>query len=88
MLVIILDKKSSNTPAEIKTNAKPLEKSGIRVIPVAVGTDADPTELEKTTSNKENLLEVPKDEKPDRLGQKIMDKILKRMLNLKLLFLP
>ena len=80
MLVIIVDKKSSNTPTEIKTNAKPLEKSGIRVIPVAVGIDAEPSELEKTTSNKENLLKVAKDEKPNSLGQKIMDKILKRML--------
>lgn len=77
-MVVIVDKKSSSTPDEIKTNAKPLEKIDVRVIPVAVGPDADPKELEKTTGNKENMLEVPKNEKPNSLGQKIMDKILKR----------
>lgn len=75
-----MDKKSSNSLAGIKDKAKPLEKSHIRVIPVAVGTDANLDELEKITSNKQNLIEVPKDEKPDSLGQQIMDKILQRML--------
>ena len=77
-MVIIVDKKSSNTPDEIKTSAKPLERIEVRVIPVAVGPVADPKELEKTTGNKENILEVPKDENSNTLGQKIMDKILKR----------
>ena len=80
VLVVIVDRKSSNSPADIKTIADPLEKNGIRVIPVAVGSDADPEELEKTTTSKKNVIKVPKNEKPNRLGQKIMDKILTRKL--------
>jgi len=78
VLVVILDTKSSNTPTEIKSNAIPLEKLAIRVIPVAIGAEPDPNQLEKTTSNKENLIRVSKDEKPNQIGQTIMDKILKR----------
>ena len=49
----------------------------LKVIPVAIGTDADSNELEKVTTNRKNLVTSPKDEDPKSLGRKIMSAVIK-----------
>ena len=49
----------------------------LKVIPVAIGTDANPNELEKATTNRKNMVTSPKDEEPKSLGKKIMNTIVK-----------
>ena len=49
----------------------------LQVIPVAIGTDASPNELEKVTTNRKNMITSPKDEEPKSLGGKIMSTIVK-----------
>lgn len=48
-----------------------------KVIPVAIGTDANSNELEKVTTNRKNLVTSPKDEDPKSLGGKIMSAVIK-----------
>ena len=49
----------------------------LKVISVAVGTDADPNELEKATTNRKNLIKSSKSEEAKALGQKIVKIIVK-----------
>lgn len=49
----------------------------LKVIPVAIGSDADSNELEKVTTNRKNLVTSPKDEDPKSLGRKIMSAVIK-----------
>jgi hypothetical protein len=56
--------------------ARPLEDKGIRVIPVALGTESDPKELVIATTNKQNLIKAGDNEDPKILGDKIMGKVI------------
>lgn len=56
--------------------ARPLEEKGIRVIPVALGSESDPKELTIATTNKMNLIKAGDNEDPKTLGDKIMDKVI------------
>ena len=51
--------------------------SSLKVIPVAIGTDANRNELEKITTNRKNLVTSPKDEEAKSLGRKIMSTVIK-----------
>ncbi|KAK3733125.1 hypothetical protein QZH41_003235 [Actinostola sp. cb2023] len=75
ILVVIVDNKSGNGKQEIISAARSLEEDSIRVIPVAVGQYADPSELVETTPLKGTLIKVPSSERPTPLAKKIMDKI-------------
>ena len=75
ILVVIIDNKSGNNVDDVRNAAKSLEANGVCVIPVAVGAYANPAELAQTTPLKDNLIKVPKSEKPKQLAKKIMDKI-------------
>ena len=88
VLVLIMDKKSSSDAGAVKDGAKPLEDDNIKVVPVAIGSEASVPELEKTTTNKKYIVTVEKDEDPERLGEEIMRKALKSeyVLLLTLLF--
>lgn len=78
VLVIIIDNKSGDSPSVIQSKAKNLIDRGVLVIPVAIGNNADPKQLEKTTDDKGNVIKEEKDgDDPDELGEKIMEKILK-----------
>ena len=76
VLVVVTDAKSSSTTDDIKEAARPLEEEGITIIAVAVGDEANSKQLEKMMPEKETPLSVDKDEDPDDLGDKIMDKVL------------
>ena len=75
VLVIMADSRSGSTEDEIKKAARSLEEKDIEVIAVAIGEEAVPVELGKTTPDKTNVIETDKDEDPKMVGEKIMDKI-------------
>ena len=49
----------------------------LKVISVAIGTDADHNELEKATTNRKNLIKSSKSEEAKALGKKIVKIIVK-----------
>jgi len=49
----------------------------LKVISVAIGTDADPNELEKATTNRKNLIKSLKSEEAKSLGKKVVKIIVK-----------
>ena len=77
VLVVITDKESGRSPDDVKAASEVLENKGVKVIPVAIGNEADRKELQNITSDKENVIAVPPSEKPEKLGQDIMTKVLK-----------
>jgi hypothetical protein len=77
VLVIILDKQSDTSSSVIQSRAKSVMDKGVKVIPVAIGNEVDPTQLTKTTDDNENLIEEPVITDPVILGEKIMEKALK-----------
>lgn len=76
-LVVILDNRVKQMVAKMGPEAKKLEMSGIRVLPVAVGEYTYPFQLQSITPLVDNILKVPKTEDPTMLGEKIVDKIQK-----------
>ena len=77
VLVFITDLKSTSKLADLKATAKKLEDDGIRVIPVAIGGEVDHIELEETTSDKTNVVNVNTDVYVIVLKEKIMSKVFK-----------
>ena len=77
-LVVFVGSESGNELEMLKKAAKPLEDKNIKVIAVAVGSEADPKELIKVVPNKGNLIKDDKSyEDPKKLGDKVMDIVLK-----------
>ena len=76
ILVILIDNKSIGDSDDMKKlkAAKELNAEGVRIIPVAIGNEADPGELKKVTALKENFLLEPKKFNPKELAKKIMKK--------------
>ena len=79
VLIVLTDKKSTSSEDVIKASARVLEEKKIRVIPVAVGSEADPNELKSVTPYKDDVIEAKKDEEPWRLAREIAIKILTGM---------
>ena len=79
---MLMDKKSGVSELLIEDAANGLYDANIKVIPVAVGKEADNKELETSTKDKSNLIEAPKNFSSDKLGDTIMRKVLKGMLPL------
>ena len=72
VLVVITDKTSGASEDAIKKAAKPLQESGIVVIPVGIGNQVSTKELEGTTDNEENVITVGVEEDPKNLMEMIM----------------
>lgn len=77
VLVLITDAKSSSKLVDVKATAKMLQDDGIKVIPVAIGDEVDHVELEETTSDKTNVVNVTTDVYVIVLKEKIMSKVFK-----------
>ena len=75
VLVIIIDKKASDTQEEIQGALKPLKEDNVKVVPVAVGPDVDVDQLKNTTSAEGYLVEADKTTTPTKLAKDIMDKV-------------
>lgn len=76
-LVVIVDRRSGASEADIKSAARPLEANNVRVVPVAIGPEADQVQLSVATPEKDNLIQATKTDRPDNLGKKIMVVVLK-----------
>lgn len=77
VLVVITDKKSSSKLSDLKDSAEQLEEDGIKVIPVAIGDEVDLDELEATTPDENNMVNVSTDVDLTDLKNRIMNKVLK-----------
>jgi len=77
VLVVMLDNKAVTSPKDIKEKAKDLLDKNVKVIPVAIGNDADPQQLQKTTDDEGNVIKDKDISDPEKLGNKIMEKALK-----------
>lgn len=75
VLVFLVDSKSGSTEKDVLKSAMALEEFWVKVIPVGIGRKVNREELEKTTALKKNIIEVPTQENPERLGKKIMKKV-------------
>ena len=76
---MITDKGSGLSSSDIEKAAEPLHDKGIKVVPVAVGTEANPTELEQINPE-QFVIEAPRNEDPETLGQQIMEHVIRRKL--------
>ena len=77
VLVVITDKSSGMTESNIRTAVTPLEDKGVKIIPVAIGDEADPTELVPATSDNIGVITVPKSVTTEGLAEEIMETIIK-----------
>lgn len=77
VLVVITDKKSTSRPEDVKKAVLPLEEGGVKIVPVAVGSSAEPSELEVITSNRGYIIETQRKLDPAATAEKIMEKVLK-----------
>ena len=72
VLVVITDKRSESTTESVTLASKLLKSDEIKVIPVALGTEADISELGKTTEDKRNLIDASKPPDFRDIAHKIM----------------
>lgn len=73
---MLVDDKSIGDADDVKKlqAAKELYGEDVIIVPVAIGDEADPSELEKITAHKDNVIEESKDISPEELAKKIMEK--------------
>lgn len=76
VLVVFIDNKSVGDTDDMKKlqAAKELYGGDVSIITVAIGEEADPNELGKVTSRKDNLIKESKDVDPGELAKQIMEK--------------
>lgn len=79
VLVVLTDKKSTSSPALIKSSAQLMEENKVRVIPVGIGSETDRSELRSITYNKGDVIEAEKEEESWRLARAIIIKVLTGM---------
>ena len=76
VLVVIMDQSQTSDRDKAKDKARELKETGVKVVPVALGEEASPDELTEITPNKGYLVEMEKDENPEKAAEKIMTKVL------------
>ena len=81
VLVVIADESPIGDEKVIKKQARDLDIDDVKVVPVAVGDDIDPIEIEDISPYKDVLVDVPKDVDPTDLAEAVMDKVLKGILS-------
>ena len=80
VLILVTDKTSDSAIEDVKTSAESLRRSGIKVVPVAFGEEADKDELKVTTPDKDDLIESTGTEDPEVLAKEIMKTALEGLL--------
>jgi len=78
----LVDRPSTSSEPTIRAAARALEKNDVRVIPVGFGREMDAKQLLMTTPEKDNLVQATKDDKPDNVGKKILEIVLKGKMDL------
>lgn len=76
VLVIFIDKKSTNGRGEIVEAAKPLKANNVTIVPAIVGPEVDVDEIEVLVTYKPEIAVCPVPE-PRTWPKKITDKVLK-----------
>jgi len=72
----MVDKATAENMDDVIRAAKELEQTGIKVIPIVLGTTADRDQLSKLTSNPNNLIDKPVVKDSKDTADKIMEKVL------------
>lgn len=80
VLVVITDKRSTSKLKNVTNEAKELEMEDIRVIPVAMGGEADLNELQKITPWLDDIIQTEKDDNPYKVAVKILSTALEGRL--------
>ena len=70
-----MDKTSTDEDGEVQKALKPLKEDDVKIVPVAVGPDADKNQLKNITSTDEYLVDAKKSTTPEKLAEEIMDKV-------------
>ena len=73
IVVVITDKESDNTEGDLKESSLTLEQSGIRIIAVTIGNEANPEELESIVTKPSDVIATQEEDKPQAVADKIMD---------------
>ena len=77
MLVVISDQTSESTEHEIKQATLLLENNSIRVIPVALGSEADIKELSNATFDEDDVVKAERTDDPENVADEIIMKASK-----------
>ena len=77
MLVVISDQTSESTEDEIKQATLLLENNSIRVIPVALGSEADIKELSNATFDEDDVVKAERTDDPENVADEIIMKASK-----------
>ena len=72
ILVVITDKRSTSDISDVSKEARILEQEDVRVIPVALGNEANENELQKITPWLDDLIETGKDSNPYKVAKVIL----------------
>lgn len=72
ILVVITDKRSTSEISDVTKAARILEQEDVRVIPVALGNEADVNELQKITPWLDDIIETDKDSNPYKVAEVIL----------------
>lgn len=75
--MVVSDQTSESTEDEIKQAALLLESNNIRVIPVALGSEADIKELSNATFDEDDVVKAEKTDDPENVADKIIMKASK-----------
>lgn len=77
VLVVIADKSPIGNIEETGNEAQELEFADVKIVPVAIGGDIDPKEIEEISPYKDVLVVVPGEVDPTELGKSVMVKVFK-----------
>lgn len=75
VLVIIADVKSGSWPTKVKLAVESLTDKDIRIFAVAVGNEADPSELAIASGSSENTINSSNTDEPEMIRESLMEKI-------------
>lgn len=82
VLVVIADKSPTGDGKAIEKEAQELDFDDVKVVPVAIGDEIDPKEIEEVSPYIDVLITVPEDVDPTDLAEGVMDKVLKGTVTL------
>lgn len=74
VLVVAMDKVSDSDEIAVKVAARSLAREGVRVIAVTFGKEADPQEIEKTTLNKNNVIQTDDDDSSEDIAAEVVER--------------
>lgn len=77
VLVVIADKSPIGNKQETGKEAQELEFADVKIVPVAIGGDIDPKEIEEISPYKDVLLVIRGDVDSTELSKSLMAKVLK-----------